>query len=488
MELSKSAYCRGIQCHKIVWMDNNKPEEAVTDSNEAVLMTGSKVGALAREYFGECSLVEYNPDKQVMVEATKSLMNFGEEVIAEASFYTDGLFCAVDILKKNDDGWDIIEVKSSTGVGDIYIEDVAFQNYVLTKCGVKVNGIFIMHIDNTYVFHEKLNLKGLFALEDYTDVCTGKYGDVEKNVAYIRQYAGTDKEPEKEIDMCCDDPYECSYKPYCWKNVPKQSVFDIRRLNTSKKYKLFHDGIVTFEDIVKNRPSISATQMRQAETGYYHSPDHIDKEAIRSFLDTLYYPVYHLDFETFQLAIPEWEGCRPYEQIPFQYSLHIEHEDGTLEHREFLAKEGTDPRRMLAETLCSDIPMDVCGLAYNMSFERRVLAGLADIFPDLCDHLMNIRENMHDLMIPFQKQHYYTEAMQGSYSIKYVLPALFPNEPELDYQNLDMVHNGSEASAAFMTMTEHSPEEIATLRDNLLKYCGLDTYAMVKVLGRLKEL
>lgn len=120
--------------------------------------------------------------------------------------------------------------------------------------------------------------------------------------------------------------------------------------------------------------------------------------------------------------------------------MHIEYEDGSLEHKEFLAKEGTDPRRALAECLCNDIPMNVCGLAYNMSFERRVILGLSEIFPDLAEHLLNIRENMHDLMIPFQKQHYYTEAMQGSYSIKYVLPALCPGDPELDYHNLDQVH------------------------------------------------
>ena len=126
-------------------------------------------------------------------------------------------------------------------------------------------------------------------------------------------------------------------------------------------------------------------------------------------------------------------------------------------------------------------------MAYNMSFERRVIKDLSELYSDLEHHLLNIRENMHDLMIPFQKQHYYTEAMQGSYSIKYVLPALCPGDPNLDYHNLDQVHNGSEASAAFADMANHSPEEIKEIRENLLKYCGLDTLAMVKVLGKLKE-
>jgi hypothetical protein len=227
--------------------------------------------------------------------------------------------------------------------------------------------------------------------------------------------------------------------------------------------------------------------MKQVETAYYHLPETIEREKIKDFLDTLNYPIYHVDFETLQTPIPEWEGCRPYEQIPFQYSVHIEYEDGTLEHREFLAREGTDPRRDLAESLCNDIPKDVCGLAYNMTFERGVIQGLAQLYPDLEEHLLNIRENIHDLMTPFQKQYYYTEAMQGSYSIKNVLPALCPDDPELDYNNLVQVHDGEEASEAFAGLADHTPDEIEEIRSNLLKYCCLDTYAMVKVLGKLKE-
>ena len=485
--LSKSRYCRGLQCPKILWMDKYKPEEAADVLPEAVLANGNMVGDLARGYFGEYSLVEFSYDKQNMVQQTMDLMNGGSANIAEASFLIDGLYCAVDILHKNGEGWDIVEVKSSTHVSDIYVEDMAFQYYVLIRCGVNVKGIYNMHIDNTYVFHDHLDLHGLFLIEDYTEICKKKYPAVKENVSDIRKYVDTAEEPVKDIDLCCDSPYECAYKQYCWRHVPEQSVFDIRRLHADKKFEYYHQGIITYEDIVKKCPPINATQMRQAETAYYHKADTIDTAAIKVFLDTLTYPIYHLDFETFQLAVPQWEGCRPYEQIPFQYSLHIEYEDGRLEHREFLAKEGTDPRRALAESLVKDIPMNVCGLAYNMSFEKNVILGLAELYPDLQDHLLSIRENMHDLMIPFRKQQYYTEAMQGSYSIKYVLPALCPGDPELDYHNLDQVHNGSEASAAFADMPNHSPEEIAELRANLLKYCGLDTYAMVKVLGKLKE-
>jgi len=215
---------------------------------------------------------------------------------------------------------------------------------------------------------------------------------------------------------------------------------------------------------------------------------HIEREYIAEFLKTLSFPLYFLDFESFQPAIPLYENSHPFEQIVFQYSLHyIEHKGGALKHKEFLAYPGTDPRRALAEQLCCDIPMDVCTTAYNMSFEKSCIKGLAKLYPDLAEHLMNIHDDIQDLMIPFQRKYYYNKAMQGSYSIKYVLPALFPADPDLDYHNLEGVHNGAEASATFNRMPSMSEEEQQAYREHLLKYCGLDTLAMVKIWEKLNE-
>lgn len=486
--LSKSRYCKGIQCPKILWMDKYMPEKAEDVLSESVMTTGNMVGDLARSYFGNYDLVEFDYNKDTMSKRTREFMEAGSENIAEAAFYIDGLYCAVDILHRNGDGFDIIEVKSSTHVTDIYVEDMSFQYYVLSRCGVKVKNICIMHLDSSYVRQGDLELDKLFAVEDYTEEVKGKYGEVETNIGNIRDYVDAyDAEPERDIDLYCESPYACAYYSYCSKHLPEQSVFDIRRLYASKKYELYHDGIVSFKDIIERKPNLSEKQMKQVETAYYDKPDEIEPEKIKEFLDTLSYPLYHLDFETFQQAVPEYDGLSPYSQIPFQYSLHIEQEDGTLEHREFLAKEGTDPRRAIAESLCRDFPEDVCVLAYNMSFERGVLQRLADSFPDLSEHLLAIRENIHDLMIPFQKQHYYSKDMQGSYSIKYVLPALCPGDPELDYHALEGVHNGSEASATFADMPNHTEEEIEVMRKNLLKYCCLDTLAMVKVIEKLRK-
>ncbi|MBQ8828389.1 MAG: DUF2779 domain-containing protein, partial [Clostridia bacterium] len=191
---------------------------------------------------------------------------------------------------------------------------------------------------------------------------------------------------------------------------------------------------------------------------------------------------------TYQSAIPEFDGTAPFLQIPFQYSLHyMESKNGRLHHVEFLAEPGADPRRELAVRLVNDIPQNVCVLAYNMTFEKAVIKRLAEQFSDLSHHLMNIHDNIKDLMEPFRKQFYYDRRMHGSYSIKNVLPALFPDDPELNYVNLDQIHNGGEAMLAYYDMSAKTDAERDETRRNLLKYCSLDTLAMVKILQKLIE-
>ncbi len=483
-DLSKSRYCKGIQCPKMLWLDAYKPQEAEDILPESVLENGTLVGDLARSYFGGYSLVGFSFNKSEMVNKTNEIMQTGAENIAEAAFEHDGLYCAVDILHRNGDGWDIVEVKSSTEIQPIYIEDMAFQYYLLTLCGLDIKNVYNMHLNNSYVRHGELELQKLFALEDCTEKVREKFNEVESNISAIRSYVSVPYEPPRDIDTYCVKPYKCAYRKYCGRHLPEHSIFDLAGIQARTAYKRYHSGIISYEDVLANAKELklSDKHSRQIEFTLNDLPDEVNAEKIRAFLGTLTYPVYHLDFETYQQPVPQFDDVSPFQQIPFQYSLHIEQQDGSLEHKEFLGKEGTDPRRALAEQLVRDIPTGACSLAFNMSFERTVIKNLAELFPDLSEQLLDIRENMHDLMIPFKDQDYYSKAMQGSYSIKYVLPALYPNDPELDYHNLDGVHNGSEASAAFAEMPSHTPEEIAEIRKNLLKYCGLDTYAMVKVL------
>jgi len=493
IRLSKSRYCNGVQCPKMIWMKDNKMEVAEDVMDPAVLKNGNMVGDLARSYFGEFKDAERLLETgglniPAMLSVTKQLLNSDAQNIAEASFSVDGLFCAVDILHRDGDGWDIAEVKSSTEQKEVYFDDMSFQLYVLRKCGLNIKKVYLLHVNNQYVLHGQLNLQEYLTLVDATDKCESKQIEVERNIENIREFCNTKEEPEYGIGIHCEKPYLCPFYKYCRGELPELSVFDIHsRIQAKKRYELITDGMLSLEDVYMQQPKLSNSQWQEIECALGKKQDIIDKAGIKSFLGTLSYPIYHLDFETFADAIPRFEGQKPFMQIPFQYSLHIEQADGSLEHKEFLAKEGTDPRREIAEALCRDIPMNACSTAYNMSFEVGRLGELAELFPDLAEHLRNISDNMRDLLVPFTKRYYYTKDMHGSASIKSVLPALYPDDPELNYHNLEGIQKGDQASAAFVDLHTKTPEEIADVREQLLKYCGLDTYAMVKVLKKLKE-
>ena len=486
--ISKSRYCSAVQCPKILWLRENVPDAFDSSvMNQTVLNTGLDVGDLAMGLFGDYVEVPFG-DLGDMIAKTKQLIDAQTPIIAEASFSTDGLFCSVDILKVfSGNTVELYEVKSSTAVHDIYYHDVAFQCYVLNRLGYTVRSCNIVHINNQYERHGDIDINEFFAVEDITTSAMLLQRDVEANIDHIREYMKQTEEPTDDIGEHCFSPYTCGFFAYCSRRLPTPNIFDVVGARVSRKFKCYRQGIVSFEDL-HTCNLLSSAQQKQIEHELFDYPPYIDRKSVRDFMKTISYPLYFLDFESFQPAIPLYDNSRPYEQIVFQYSLHyIEHEGGELKHKEFLAYPGEDPRRKLAEQLCADIPLDVCTTAYNMGFEKGRIRGLAEIYPDLSVHLMNIHDNIVDLMVPFQKKWYYCKAMQGSYSIKYVLPALFPNDPTLDYHHLEGVHNGSEASDAFARMANMTEEEIETTRKHLLKYCGLDTFAMVKIWEKLKE-
>ena len=486
--LSKSKYCKAVQCNKILWLDKYKPEVAVQTARDSVLENGTKVGELARKLFGDYINIDFNNDLNVMVKETNKLLNNKPNIITEASFNYNNNFCSVDILKNDIDGAEIYEVKSSTEIHDIYLDDASYQYYVLNNLGINVKSVNIVYLNSEYVRNGDLELNKLFKIDDITYIAIQKQNEIKNKIEEINKYMleNNEKEPEKDIDMYCFNPYECQYWQYCSRHLPKNNVFDIRIMHKDKKFDFYKNGIVKFEDIAKE--NINQKYLEQVVFEINNKPPKIEKDQIKEFMEELTYPLYFLDFETFQLAIPEFDGTSPYMQIPFQYSLHyVDNINGKIHHKEFLAESGIDPRRKLAEKLVEDIPNDACVLAYNMSFEKTVIKKLANYYEDLHDDLIKIHDNIKDLMIPFYNRDYYVREMKGSYSIKNVLPALFPDDPELDYHNLPVVHNGGEASDAFLSLTNLSKEEQEKVRNGLLVYCKLDTYAMVKIWGKLKE-
>lgn len=494
LSLSKSKYCGLWQCPKIAWLNKYKPEEMViNDAIQSRMDAGNMVGDLAMGLFGEfVEATVYNGERldlSQMIARTKEEMEKGTPVICEASFSYNGLYCAVDILRKDGDGWAIYEVKSSTSAEkDVYTADVAYQKYVLQNCGVNLTNVYLVCLNNEYVFDGTLDLQQLFKITDITVPVAFEQRNLAANLSIGERLLNDPNEPEIDISERCMHPYECAYWKYCTRHIPKPSVFDLYRMPFKKKLDCYKHGLFRYEDLILTSDITNEKQLRQME---YHLADkgtYLDKEGIRAFINTLSYPLYFLDFETMQLPVPQFPGTKPYQQIPFQYSLHyIEEPGGVLKHKEFLGVSGEDPRRAIAESLCRDIPMNVCVTAYNRGFECGRIKELACAFPDLAEHLLNIRSNIQDLLTPFQSGYYYNRDMGGSFSIKSVLPALYPDDPELDYHNLEGVHNGSEAMTIFPMIKDMSPEEQAAARKNLLTYCKLDTLAMVKVWQKLIE-
>ena len=497
--LSKSKYCGLWQCPKIAWLRKYKPETSrLDDSVLARMEAGNEVGALARSLYGDfVDITAYtgeNPDLKKMMENTRREMEKGTPVICEASFEYNGLYCAVDILRKDGDGWAIYEVKSSSKHGrdsddkPVYIADIAYQKYVLENCGVKVSGVYLVCLNGDYVFDGTLDIHKLFTVSDVAEAVAVEWEKIETNLLVAERLLLSPNEPKIDLFAGCKKPYLCSFWKYCSRHLPQPSVFDLYRMQFSKKIKFYRQGIISYEDLLSCPAITNDKQLRQIEFALQDKGTYIEKENIRFFLGSLSYPLYFLDFETMQPVIPKFVGTKPYAQIPFQYSLHyIECEGGELKHKEFLAESGPDPRRALAERLCADIPMNTCVTAYNKAFECTRIRELAALFPDLAEHLLNIRDNIVDLLVPFQSGYYYNRAMGGSFSIKSVLPAIFPDDPSLDYHNLEGVHNGGEAMDIFPKIEFMPPEEQAKARHNLLKYCELDTYAMVKVWQELER-
>lgn len=492
--ISKSRYTLYRQCPKALWLRTYKPELCIiSDTLQQRFQAGSAVGDLAKGLFGKfVEATSYDENGKLnlnkILADTRKFIDSRTEVICEAAFkYEDG-YCAVDILKKEGSGYAIYEVKSSTDAdNEVYAQDIAYQKFILTHSGINVTGTYLVCINSDYLLDGELDIHKLFKIQDISEAVTQEYAIVENQVAEAKKMlAQEDVEPDEDLDAHCHKPYDCAFWKYCSRHLPEKSVFNLYRMNFGKKIEYYLHGVISFEQL-KNETLNEKQQMQVNCT--LNDTIYINKVEIAKFLYTLSYPLYFLDFETMQPVVPEYQGTHPYQQIPFQYSLHyIEEEGGELMHKEFLGVSGEDPRRSIAESLCRDIPMDVCSTAYNKAFECSRLTELAESFPDLAEHLLNIRDHIIDLLVPFQSGWYYIPAMGGSFSIKSVLPALFPEDPELDYHNLaGSVHNGGEAMSIFPKIRDMTPEQQQAARKSLLEYCCLDTLAMVKVWQKLKE-
>lgn len=502
---SKSKFVSScIRCDKYAWLDKYKPEEKseADEFAKSLFDNGHKVGGLAKEYFkADVDVTTYKEDGRLdlakMIKETENHIKLGTKVIAEASFSFGGFFCSVDILICNDDGsYNMYEVKSSKQdtkkdkklgcVKEKYIIDASYQQYVLNNCGININKVYVVLLAEDYVRGTQFELDKYFVCCDVTEHTETRQSMIADKLAELNIVLSNPCEPKSCFSKNCN---KCDYWHFCSRNIPSPSPFDVYHLRFGDKCSLYEYG-VSFFDLPKYRPNLKDAALRQIE--YYNRPNDafIDKTAIKTFLNDLTYPLYSLDFETYQAVIPEYEGIATYEQVPFQYSLHIvetpEAELADVKEAHFLDLSGADTRRAIAESLVRNIPYGSCVIAYHESTERNIIDRLAKYCPDLADHLLSF--TYKDPLKLFENGSYYVKAMGKSFSLKSVAPALYPNDEDMDYHNLKGdVKNGTQAMNVYLKTKEYTTKEREKIEKDLKKYCALDTFAVVKILKKLYE-
>jgi hypothetical protein len=460
--------------------------DQLSEMQKAIFKRGTDVGKLAQQLFPKgidaSPKSQFEYDKAVVV--TSNLLKEKQKIIYEASFSFSDVLSVADIVVSEKSGLRVFEVKSSTSISETYICDAALQYWVISNCGYKIKDFSITYINNQYVRKGKLDINELFVTESVLKLILPLQKWVEEKVNQFKKVLAKKVIPKIDIGEHCYDPYTCGFYEYCRKHIPENSIFDLSGIHLNKKYDLYRNGIVKLEDVPIDA-DLSKNAKLQLDV-YNSKKDLIDKKAIKEFLSDLNYPIYFMDFETFQPAVPMFDNSKPYMQIPFQYSLHFKkNKSSRIEHFEFLAETGNDPRIKFIENLLCDTKSEGDILTYNKSFEVLRLKEIAEAFPKYKKEIEERISRVKDLMIPFQKKYYYTYKMQGSYSIKYVLPALIP---DLSYGDLE-INEGGLASVAFESLYyETDLMRIAEIRKNLLEYCKMDTLAMVKILEKMESL
>ncbi|MGV8944883.1 MAG: DUF2779 domain-containing protein [Lutibacter sp.] len=488
--LSKSTFIRGLQCEKSLYLykHNYTLRDKILSQLQAIFNQGTSVGLLAQGLFS--GGVDASPSDhykmQESVFKTKELIENGEKIIYEAAFQFNGVIAALDILVKEKDGWKAYEVKSSTSVSDTYVMDAAIQYYAITNSGIDLKDISIVYINNQYVKNGEININELFTIESVFDLVQEVLPKIPGQIESFKKLIAQDEVPAIDIGPHCTNPYSCDFIGHCWKHIPKYSVFNIARLNSGKKFDLYNQGVIAFDQINLANGSLNTNQRMQV-TSELENKTYINKEKISKILEDLNYPIYYLDFETMASAVPIFDNSRPYQQLVFQYSLHIEQENGKLVHKEYLAEANPkiDPRDNFVKQLIQDCGTSGDVLVYNIGFEKGKLNDLIFLYPEYQNKIQSIIERLKDLMTPFQQKWVYTPEMKGSYSIKYVLPALVP---ELSYQDLEIKEGGTASSTFAQMVSGEFKGDIKKTRTNLLEYCKMDTFAMVKIVEKLRSL
>ena len=480
MRISKTSYMAGLQCRKLLWTRIHEPDLLVEDDDsKRVFTTGQEVGLYARKLFPNGIAIDTTLSIPDRIKATQAALT-QRKPIYEAAICSGNLYAQIDILVPVSSGWDIVEVKSSAKIHDHYYQDVAFQKYVCDKSGLPIRQCRIATINSDYIKRGPIKVNKLFNLNSISKEVAKVIRDVPRSVAVMIRALGT-KCPKIDIGPHCSSPHSCPLQSHCWAFLPKHNVFELYRIG-ARAHEFMEQGILRIRDIPADTPMsrYQSIQVKCVKTG----KPYINPEAIIEFMDDLEYPVRFLDFESFSTPIPINDGTKPYQQIPFQYSLHIlPRLKAKPVHYEFLAEGRDDPRPALLSNLKKHIGSSGTILAFSMTFEKSRLKEMAEAFPDHRQWIKDALPRFKDLIAPFRRAAYYHPDQHGSNSLKQVMPAL----TDRSYDNMDIA-GGSAAADEFMQVTfgDVSDAERKRVHSQLLRYCKQDAGGMIDILHRLQ--
>ena len=470
--LTKTRYVDGIQCQKRLWLEMYEPEKGTPpdEARQRLFRQGHQVDQLARQHYpgGQEMPTDYRRIDEAL-QATRTAIESGEKRLYQAAFQHDGVTVVADILDEEEGGWHLIEVKMSTKVKPEHLDDVAVQKFVLESCGLRVSRTSVLVINNRC---EYPNLDQLFLLEDVTERL-GEAQEVSATLERFKAILKLDQEPEVRIGSHCTKPYECPFYQYCWQPHGERTIYHVQDMPWQSRNRLEDKGILYASDIPadfrlndKARAGVERLLEQRVD---------VDQDGIEALLGRLQFPLTFFDFETDSGSIPRYPGTRPYQQVPFQFSLHIMDENGGLEHREYLHTQLSDPRPDLVRALLQSVPREGSIVVFNASFEKNVLLSLAEVFPQSSGELEGMAARLCDQLDIFRR-HYRHYGFGPSNSLKSILPVLIP---ELSHEGLS-VRDGVQAQVAWerILAREQGWEELA---QELREYCRLDTLAMARL-------
>ena len=484
--LSKSKILAFRQCPKRLWLEIHQPELRDDSGAQTAFQIGNAIGELARSVFdinGKGTLIDI--ETLGFAEAfsqSAELLSKGEGPVFEAGVKANGALAFSDVMlpvwSDGELSWEMIEVKSSTSVKDYHSDDMALQGYVAEAAGIKLASVSLAHVDNQFVYSGGGDYHGLFHRVDFTDATKYRSAEVAEWLNEAQSVAALDEAPDVCTGAQCHEPFACPFWATCHgeEEAAEYPLTSLPRLNVRKRADLESLGITDARDVPDDYLTPIQIWVRDLTRS---GETYFDAEGAAADLEGNEGPALFLDFETAMFPIPIWKGTRPYQQIPFQFSLHRVDMDGSLTHEAFVDLSGNDPSESLARELIEHASEDLPVFVYNASFEIRILKELAQRFPELQEALQSIADRVVDLY-PIAQRRFFHRSQQGSWGLKAVLPAVCP---DLSYGDLEGVADGGAAVEAFREAVamETTEERKNDIKQELLKYCHLDTFALVRL-------